>query len=416
MTTLDIVLPALATGIVVLLFYGPVRRSRSWHAMVTPLASIIGSGFLVVVPVLGHALGADSIWAILAIVVFAYGVGEALRFNIVHLEPLLASTPDDCRNAHDRAPVLPRIELLASLALALAYFVSVTFYLRLLSAFVLRGLGWHEAWTANALTTALLVLIGAVGKRRGLSALERLEQYSVSIKLAIIGALLLGWAVLAGREIGHQGGVLLEPAKAHGWEAARIIAGTFLIVQGFETSRYLGAKYSARRRVRTMRAAQLVSAAIYVAFVGLSLPSLRLLPDQLDETAIIPVARHVALVLPSMVILAATMSQFSAAVADTVGAGGLLSQCIARHHLLSARDGYVVVAVVGIVLVWSTDVFAIIALASRAFALYYTLQAVGAVVTANQVLTGRKRWFATVSFSAIAIVLTFIVVFAIPAG
>ena len=178
MTTLDIVLPALATGIVVLLFYGPVRRSRSWHAMVTPLASIIGSGFLVVVPVLGHALGADSIWAILAIVVFAYGVGEALRFNIVHLEPLLASTPDDCRNAHDRAPVLPRIELLASLALALAYFVSVTFYLRLLSAFVLRGLGWHEAWTANALTTALLVLIGAVGKRRGLSALERLEQYS----------------------------------------------------------------------------------------------------------------------------------------------------------------------------------------------------------------------------------------------
>jgi hypothetical protein len=34
-----------------------IRTSRSWIATVTPLASIIGSGFLVVVPLLGRAEG-----------------------------------------------------------------------------------------------------------------------------------------------------------------------------------------------------------------------------------------------------------------------------------------------------------------------------------------------------------------------
>jgi hypothetical protein len=204
MTVLDFLLPGLAAAIVLLLFSRPVRTSRTWRATVTPLASIIGSGFLVVVPLLGHALGSGSLWAIVGIVVFAYGVGEVMRFNIVHLEPLVTSTPEDDRPARNPNPALQRIEVLASLALALAYFVSVTFYLRLLSAFVLKGFGWHDAWIANSLTTALLIIIGIVGKTRGLTALERLEQYSVSIKIAIIGALLVGWAVLAGRELNQE--------------------------------------------------------------------------------------------------------------------------------------------------------------------------------------------------------------------
>ena len=116
MTTLDVLLPVVAAGIVVLLFSRPVRTSRAWRATITPLASIIGSGFLVVVPLLGHSLGGGSLWAILAIVVFAYAVGEVLRFNIVHLEPLLTTPGDDCQLANETGSTIQRIELLASLS------------------------------------------------------------------------------------------------------------------------------------------------------------------------------------------------------------------------------------------------------------------------------------------------------------
>ena len=47
----------------VILVCRPVRNNRSWSATVTPLASIIGSGFLVSVPLLA---GAVSLWAVTA--------------------------------------------------------------------------------------------------------------------------------------------------------------------------------------------------------------------------------------------------------------------------------------------------------------------------------------------------------------
>ena len=59
-------------------------------ATTTPLASIFGSGFLVIVPILAGAVGSWSVLAMIAVCGLAFAVGSVLRFNIRHAEPALA--------------------------------------------------------------------------------------------------------------------------------------------------------------------------------------------------------------------------------------------------------------------------------------------------------------------------------------
>ncbi|MEZ4368046.1 MAG: hypothetical protein R2939_17460 [Kofleriaceae bacterium] len=404
---LDATIVALALGTALVLLSRRIRDDRAWRATVTPLASIIGSGFLVVVPLLGHTVGRYAPLAMAGVVVFAYAIGAALRFNIAHAEPLLASD--------DAPPTLRRLEQVGSVALALAYFVSVAFYLRLLAAFAFEGAGHPSVVAERITTTVILAAIGAVGWWRGLDALERLEEYSVSIKLAIIAALLVGWGL-------HDAtGPILDgadtPAEvASAWQTFRVLAGVLIVVQGFETSRYLGDTYDGATRVRTMRWAQLASGAIYVAFVALTVPSLAALPDAVDETAIITLSRRVATVLPPMLVVAALMSQLSAAVADTVGAGGLLRQAIGRRLGAPAKAGYPLVAAIGIALVWAVDIFEIVAVASRLFAGYYAVQCVVAALVAARGTGGAGRWARVAALAALAAVLALAAAVAVPAG
>lgn len=179
----DFLLPVIALLFLTALNYRRIRENLFWQATVTPLASIIGSGFLIIAPMLGGIVGNMTPWVMLLIVVFAYLIGGVIRFNIRHVEPLLSN---------GTMPAGQRfIEHVSNLTLFLAYIISVAFYLRLMSAFVLRGIGEFTATEANALTTAVLLFIGIAGWRRGLKGLELLEEYSVSIKLAIIGTFLL---------------------------------------------------------------------------------------------------------------------------------------------------------------------------------------------------------------------------------
>jgi len=83
-------------------------------------------------------------------------------------------------------------------------------------------------------------------------------------------------------------------------------------------------------------------------------------------TAITNIMLPVAVVLPILISIAAVGSQFSAAVADTSGAGGLLQDIV--QHKLSIRYVYLIIMVVTIMLTWATNVNEIIAYASRAFA------------------------------------------------
>ena len=78
------------------------------------------------------------------------------------------------------------------------------------------------------------------------------------------------------------------------------------------------------------------------------------------------------MVLPLLLTIAALGSQFSASVADTAGAGGLLEDLM--QHRLPVRYAYLLILMITLGVTWATDVHEIIALASRAFALFYALQ------------------------------------------
>ena len=151
-----------------------------------------------------------------------------------------------------------------------------------------------------------------------------------------------------------------------------MLGGMILVVQGFETSRYLGGAYPADMRARTMLWAQISSAVIYMLFVALIVPVLIYLPaGAADDTAIIDVSGNVAWVLPFMLVFAA--------------------------------------------LIWLFDIFEVTSIASRTFAFYYMMQTVIAIIVTRKLLTGRQRTVQIVWFSLLAVILALIVIFAVPA-
>ena len=71
-----------------LAFSKRLASSSTWKATVTPLASIMGSGFLVSAPLLAGVVGNLAVVCMAVLLVLAYAVGGAIRFNIRHFEPL----------------------------------------------------------------------------------------------------------------------------------------------------------------------------------------------------------------------------------------------------------------------------------------------------------------------------------------
>ncbi len=350
-----------------ILFAPRLTNAPGWRAMITPLASIIGSGFLVLGPILNDSYGAWAPLMMLVLCIVAWLFGAAIRFNIAAIE------------AGHRPPAAERLEHLASWVLAFAYVISVAYYLNLFGAFALRLTPWSTPHNARLLTTAVFLFILAVGWLRGFRAMERMEEYSVGLKLAVIAGMLVGLVFFfAGKAA--RGELVVNPPSVTGWSALTLAFGLIITVQGFETTRYLSGAYDARTRIRAMIHAQGLSALIYVAYIALIAYVFRPGQVPLSETGIIDMMKLVAPVLPLMLIAAALAAQFSAAVADTAGAGGLFEELTRRR--LRERDAYALLVAIGIALTWAADIFEIIAHASRAFALYYTVQAAIAAVTA----------------------------------
>ncbi len=364
------ILGAALTALVVL--YPGLLRSQWWRATVTPLASIIGSGFLVVGPILAHVAGGLAWLAMSALCALAYLFGTVIRHNIAHAEPLLAE------NKHRGLLALERA---SDYALAFAYFVSVAYYLNLFGAFALKGLGIVDPYWTRSVSTAAIVALGLVGSTRGLRAMEHVELAAVGIKLAMIGGLLS--ALLWADALAAMSATLALPSFVHsaGAREIGILLGLVILVQGFETSRFLGQTYDAPLRIRTMRLAQLISSAIYVCFILLVTPYFTgALPAAGGETGIIDMLKPLGSVVGPLIILAALASQLSAAIADMNGAGGLLWS--ASRKAVPVRTGYFITACFAVLITWSASIFEIIVYASKAFVLYYGLQSIEAAVIA----------------------------------
>lgn len=385
------------------LFHKKIRSSPQWHATVTPLASIIGSGFLISTPLLIYTTGKSALFVMIAIVMLAYAFGSSLRFNIQYVEPRLDSRKD--------ALWLNRIEVLSRPILGVAYIISVAFYLKLLSAFALRGFGISDPLYGNILTTSLLLLIGIVGKLRGLSMLELLETYSVNTKLAIIFSLLMAH-FFYNSELVIRGKWWLS-VQPHDslWMGFRKVLGMLIIIQGFETSRYLGQEYSADMRIKTMRYAQLISGGIYIIFMAVAMVVFNQV-ETISETVVIDLSGVVAPVLPALLIVASVMSQFSAAVADTLGSGGLLSE--ASHHRISDKNSYLILAMVAVSLTWLTNIYEITTIASKAFAAYYALQLCLTLIALQHHKQLEYRWLKTLFYLMLLIIMVLVVVLGVP--
>ena len=222
MLNLIITVVALALG-GYLAFSRRLAGSSDWKATVTPLASIMGSGFLVSAPLLAGIVGNLAVVCMALLLALAYMVGGAIRFNIRHFEPIE-------NKGHGPAQ---DIAFLSRIVLVGAYFISVTYYLELLAAFLLKAVGVHSQVAANGITTLLLLAIGGIGMWRGLKELEAVEKYAVAFNLGMIGALLVSLAVYNVQMVLGGTWALPSISSVIDFHDLRVLLGLLIVVQGF---------------------------------------------------------------------------------------------------------------------------------------------------------------------------------------
>jgi hypothetical protein len=369
------------------------------RATATPLASIFGSGFLIIVPILAVTVGSLSALAMFGIVVAAYLVGEVIRFNIRHVEPILASG-----NASRPTAVL---EVSSDIALVLAYTISVSLYLRILASFLLGVAGVDTELNESVVASIVIVFIVLMGVSKGLDPVEKLEDWSLGITILIILVVIAAFGIYD-VVVSTGPGIIFPPTpNIPAWGVITTLAGTLIVVQGFETSRYLGNSFDSATRIRSSRLSQIASAIVYVVFVLLATPLMHFLQAPMKGNDLIFLAAKVVIFLPALVALSAVLSQFSAAVADTIAGADTISEFTRKK--VNARSAYVLIGVAAFILTWTVPTLQLIALASRAFALYYLLQCFVAVSVSKSNLQ-------RVAILGVASALAFVVVFAVPAG
>jgi hypothetical protein len=365
----------------------------------TPLASIFGSGFLIIVPILNGAVGKYAVFAMALVCALAYCVGYAIRFNIKNAEPLLKKD--------EAGKTTKLLERSSDLALVAAYVISVCLYINILASFLLGGIGeqYDTIFNEHIISVIVISAIGLVGYFKGLDILEKLEDIGLWVTLLIVGALFVGFGAFDIKAA--AAGIEWPKTPSHSWwEIITIVAGTLIVVQGFETSRYLGAEYDEATRIKSCRLSQIVSTVVYLVFIALATPLMHFLGDTVKDNDLIMLAGKASLLLPIPLVCAAVLSQFSAAVADTMGGGGNMVE--ATHNHVDSKHAYLIICG-GALAIAFLPTLTILALASRAFAFYYMLQC---IISFTVTKSGGQKLF----FCVIATVLAFITLFAVPAG
>ena len=185
-----------------------------------------------------------------------------------------------------------------------------------------------------------------------------------------------------------------------------VLGGIVITVQGFETVRYLGAEYDAETRVWASRLAQLIATSIYVGFVTVATPVMGLGTEAGADSTLLSITERVAPFLLLPLVISAVLSQFSAATADTAAAEGNLRRLSPSMH---GPRPFLLSGAAAIALAATVQTYTIVAVASRAFAAYYAIQAVVALRTTR---SRPKR----IGYGALSLLMIVITLFAEPAG
>ncbi|MBG0738022.1 hypothetical protein IV500_01035 [Paeniglutamicibacter antarcticus] len=368
-------------------------------AAVTPLASILGSGLLIIVPILERALGVLALFGAIGICAFAWLVGTVIRHNVTVVGQ---QKTDGTLNTTTR-----RLGRLGDALIIVAYVISVALYLRIMAQYMVGFFIPADSSILEPVIACISVaLIIAIGIFRGFKGLDRLDRISLAAVLlltTVLGAVLL---IHDGVLLGSSG-LRLPPLPPVGpLEALLILGGLVITVQGFETVRYLGNHYDAVTRVRASRAAQLVSSSIYIGFVAVATPVMGLGTAAGPDTTLLTITDRIAPWLALPLVLSAVLSQFSAAIADTEAARGNLTGLSswftgARPYLISGAAAIAIAAMI--------PTFTLVTIASRAFAAYYAVEATIAFRTSS-------GFFRRCSFALLALILLAITLFAKPAS
>ena len=364
----------------------------------TPLASILGSGLLIIVPVLERALGSLAVFGAIGVCVVAWLAGTATRHCVRVVEPLAATGELDA--------VTRRIDWSADAVIVVAYVISVALYLRIMAQYVVAfATGGPAPLAERIIACGTVVLIIVIGVLRGFGGLDRLDRISLIAVLVLTTVLGATLAVHDGQLLAGAG-LSLPPRPDTGLGRVLLVLGGIVItVQGFETVRYLGDEFDANTRVWASRIAQLIAASIYIGFVAVATPVMGLgTPSGADDT-LLDITARVAPILALPLALSAVLSQFSAGIADTAAAAGNLSKLSDRMH---GSRPYLISGTAAVVLAATVPTFTIVAVASRAFAAYYALQAVLALRTSPKI--SRK-----IGYGALALLMAAIAVLAQPA-
>lgn len=366
-------------------------------ATVTPLASIFGSGFLIIIPILERELGALAAAGMAAVCLVAWMVGIAIRHNVAVVEPLTDAGRLD--------PTTGRIDRASDLVIVVAYVISVALYLRILAVFVVGYVSTGSGASERLLAVTLVLVITAVGLVRGLAGLELLERLALGSVLVLVLAI---GATFAGKDASQLlgGGPRLPPVPSPGIVSVLLVLGGIVItVQGFETVRYLQ-HIDRRARIAGCRLSQLISSIVYILIVAVATPLMGLGTRAGADRGLLELVERVAPLLALPLVLCAVLSQFSAATADTEAGVGNLR--VIGWAPLRGRRRYLLVGGAAAVLAGTLGTSVIIVVASRAFAAYYALQCTVALPTSKQAQT-------RVGYGVLALLMVAITLLAQPA-
>jgi hypothetical protein len=375
------------------------RRSSLLFASVTPLASILGSGLLIIVPVLERTLGAFAVFGAVGVCVVAWLIGTVIRHNVAAVERLVETGDLDTGTR--------RVGKVADAVIVIAYVISVALYLRIMAQYMVQLVNPDGSPVVESVIAAAgVVAIVTIGIIRGFDGLDLLDRISVVAVLALTALMVSVFVIHDGGLIAADSLSLPPVADTDPIAIARVLGGIVITVQGFETIRYLGDQYDRGTRIRASRVAQLVASAIYIVFVFVATPVMGLGTDAGTDGSLLDITARIAPWLAIPLVLSAVLSQFSAAIADTGAADGNLRSL---SRWFSGPRPFLLSGVAAIAITLTLPTLVIVATASRAFAAYYALEAVIAFRTTTGV--ARKT-----GFGAMAVLMLAVTVFAVPAN
>jgi hypothetical protein len=381
-------------GLSLLLYSRRVQQSERYQAMVVPLANIMDVGFIVMSPAIVVLTGYWSPIFLLGICLLAIATGFAIAYNIRHYEPLI-ETGDS----------INRLGRIARLALVVASVTNIAYYTLLLVGLILWPLG---IFSDTNLAIGGVVVLGAliiVGLAGGMDKLNTLGDRTTAFNLSAVIAVVAAFVVYNVQE-GLAGTLNFPPVDTTlSTHDLRQIVGLFALVQGFEASRYIGARFAAEERISTMRVAQIISSVVFVVFIASSLILFVEVKTDFSQTAIFQASEEMGDFVPWLILLAAIGSQTSAIINAISSRSDMLVT-----YKVPRWATFLILIVPAIAIFLLTDINQAVALASRVFAVYFVFQAVMALILARRA----KNWGAVTGFAAIGLAMGVVAVFGLP--